>query len=172
VLLSAESGSGKSTLCAALLAAGGALVADDTVVLTAGGGVEGLPTAVSIKEGSWQVLRRLWPELDRAAIHVREDEKRVCYIRPPRLVTPGEELAVSALLFPLYRTGSAAVLTQLPAQDAVGRLLPALFSPTDELDVELVDRAMALVSRVPCFSFTFDRLDEAVAVVRQIPATC
>ena len=79
---------------------------------------------------------------------------------------------MSTLLFPLYRTGSAAVLTQLPAKDAIGRLLPALFSPTDELDVELVDRAIALVSRVPCFSLTFDRIDEAVAVVRQIPATC
>jgi Coenzyme PQQ synthesis protein D (PqqD) len=172
VLLSAESGSGKSTLCAALLAAGGALVADDTVVLTAGGGVEGLPTAVSVKEGSWPVLRGLWPELDRAAIHVREDEKRVRYIRPPRLVTPGEELAVSALLFPLYHPGSAAVLRQLSAKDAIGRLLPALFSPTDELDVELVDRAIALVSRVPCYSLTFDRLDEAVAVIREISATC
>ena len=172
VLLSAESGSGKSTLCAALLAAGGALVADDTVVLTAGGGVEGLPTAVSVKEGSWPVLRGLWPELDRAAIHVREDEKRVRYIRPPRLVTPGEELAVSALLFPLYHPGSAAVLTQLSAKDAIGRLLPALFSPTDELDVELVDRAIALVLRVLCYSLTFDRLDEAVAVIREISARC
>jgi len=172
VLLSAESGSGKSTLCAALLAAGGALVADDTVVLTASGGVEGIPTSVSIKEGAWPVLRGLWPELDRAAVHVREDEKRVCYIRPPRLVTTGEELGVSALVFPLYRSGSAATLTQLPAMDAIERLLPALFSPTDELDVELVDRAMALVSRVPCFSFTFDRLDEAVAVIREIPAAC
>ncbi len=65
VILAAPSGSGKSTLAASLVAAGGRLVADDILPLSADGDtVVPVPAAISVKSGSWPLLGADYPELD------------------------------------------------------------------------------------------------------------
>lgn len=85
LLMPGRSGSGKTTMTAALMAAGWEYMSDDTALLLPQTlGCVGVPYALTIKEDAWPILRRYYPSMDRAPIHLRSDERLVRYLCPTR----------------------------------------------------------------------------------------
>lgn len=82
-ILAGPGGSGKTTLTAALVASGFMLVADDVIpVGSRNGWLESVPMSMCIKEGSWAVLRDLYPEADGCPVYSRFG-KTVRFYPPP-----------------------------------------------------------------------------------------
>ena len=82
LLLAGGSGSGKSTLLAGLLHAGLGFMADDILPLETGTQLLWrVPLAISVKHGSWSIVKSLFPELARATT-VRFAARRIRYLWP------------------------------------------------------------------------------------------
>ena len=84
VLMPAAAGSGKTTLTAALIQSGATYFSDEIGILEEGSlAARPVPLALTVKAGSMDPLRHLYPEIDSLAIHRREDHLEVRYLQPP-----------------------------------------------------------------------------------------
>ena len=165
VVLAANSGSGKTTLAAALLAAGGRLLADDVTPLAAGG-VLPMPAAMSLKAGSWPVLAERLPELQ-AAPPVRIGRERLRYLWPAaRIAEPGCH-PVAALVMPCYRAGAATTMTPIRPAEALRALTDSGTWPPGDRDG--LAAMLAWLGRVPAFALTHGDTDQAVARLTALP---
>jgi hypothetical protein len=106
LMLCAPREAGKSTLAAYLVAQGFDLIADEPALLDLETGtVAPLCLPISLKEGSWQVLREGWPQLDAAPIHVRSDGTRIRLTHPESW--PSRPPRVTQIVFPRYAPTAA-----------------------------------------------------------------
>src|SRR6202030_328614 len=102
VLLPAFAGSGKTMLCAALVHSGFEFISDDLVLLEQGSGaLFGAPFPFELNEGSWLVLRRMFPEIDTLPVHLRADRIEVKYLVPP-IAPVGDAYPAGWIVFPRY----------------------------------------------------------------------
>ncbi|MFW8637308.1 hypothetical protein [Cribrihabitans pelagius] len=153
VILAGGSGSGKTTLAMGLMAAGGALAADDHVALAVDGRhMLAFPAASAVKRGAWDL-----PEIQALGLAggaAASPRDGVRYLRPPRCVPAATPVAVAAIVFPQYggadaanglaRLDPARALTQLiQTGGRVSRRNPSL-APL-----------VALLDRVPCYELRY-----------------
>lgn len=164
VLLPAPMESGKTTLVAGLVRSGLDYLTDETVALRPDGTIDAYPKALSVDEGSWQVLAELRPDpvrtpdrLTGAQWNVPPDELRPgCAVRTarPRLV-----------VLPRYVAGSATELTPVTRAEALVEVLGQVFVPDRDRARDL--RVLAEVLRsCECYRLVSGDLDGAVAAVR------
>ncbi|MGB6686743.1 MAG: hypothetical protein WBE76_02770 [Terracidiphilus sp.] len=109
VLLCAPREYGKSTLAAYLVAQGFDLLTDEPALLhLATLSVSRLRLPISVKEGSWPILRPHWPQLDAAPVHLRSDGQKIRLLHPlheRRSQGPGH---LARIVFPRYRPAAPA----------------------------------------------------------------
>ena len=167
VLLAGESGSGKTTLTARLVAAGAAYLADDLVALDREGQrVLGLPSALSLKAGSWPVLRQNFPKLDGLPVLVSRGAG-IRYLPLPFDRSRLKEWApASALVFPSYIPGENLSLTRLAPKAALALLVRSGSDPdgTPRRIAPLVRFALA----TPAVQMDYGDLDAAVDAVSNL----
>ncbi|WGF89123.1 hypothetical protein [Marinivivus vitaminiproducens] len=166
VVLAAGSGSGKTTLAAALVAAGGRLVADDISPIEAGTRrVWPLPCAMSIKEGSWPVLAQLFDRFERCP-PVRLTDIRVRYFLPGSLAPPGQGWPVAAIVIPRYAAGAPTVMTRVTAPELLRGLTESgTWPPTDHAGLSDM---LAWVREVPAFRLAYSDVTDAVARIQAL----
>jgi hypothetical protein len=168
VLLSGVSGAGKSTLSAHLSSRGWRYYGDDIVGLASTGAVLPLPTAVSLKEGSWPVLRDHYPELDHLDT-IEYGAKTARYL-PLAADACGdaEARALAAWVFLTYQTGAATRFEAVTAIEA----MQALITGGMALDVRMDHRGMAAfldtLTRLPKYRLVYSNLDEAEACLHSL----
>ncbi len=170
LILSAGAGSGKTTLAAALVRSGFTYMSDDTTALDrAEVKVAALPLGLSIKAGGGEVLAGLFPEIRDLPVR-REHGDPVRYLPPPSSGDPSPtRLPARLILFPQYSPGAAASTRRLSGLETLERLVRsgAWISPEPGDVVRVVD----WIRRTPAREMTFDALDEAVALVREVSAS-
>ncbi len=169
LLLPGSKGAGKSTLTAALVHAGAAYLSDDVVFLDERCRAVPLPVRLAVKEGSWDVVAALFPELRRAEISTLRTAP-IRYIDPEPQGAPGEAgktapHPVNAIVFPRYRPEGPAELRPLPPEEALIRLV----EDRTWFSCEAADVATWTdwLMRVPAFSLEYASLDEAVPLARE-----
>lgn len=166
LLLLGRSGSGKSTLAAGLLAGGWQLIIDDLIPLEAAANrVWTVPFALSVKEGSWPILRDAYPQLHLAPT-LQAGRRRVRYLAAvPRPSAPAG-LRVGALIFVRYDPDAVQGFTPLRPVDA----LAALIKTANTFPVEPQDRTALLtwLATLPARRLTFRSLAWAAARVRDV----
>lgn len=128
LLMPGNSGVGKSTLTGYLAAHGFAYLGDDVIAIGEDDmslSLLPLPTCLSIKAGSWEILEPLFPDLSKLATLNRYD-------RSFRYLTPGENYkslqaaaAPSAIVFPAYSSGKSTQLTPVRPTETMIHLLEA-----------------------------------------------
>jgi uncharacterized protein (UPF0276 family) len=171
MLLPASTGSGKTTLTAALIRSGATYFSDELAPLEEGTlAVRPLPLALTIKDGSVEALRRLYPELGALTSHVREDYVRVRYLPPPAGSLPADDAPqpVRWIVFPRYAPVSETVLRPLSRPMALRRLLDESFVPLERLDREKVESLVQWMRTVECFELPLSSLDTAVGLLRSL----
>lgn len=163
-LLCGTSGAGKSTLTAMLLAAGLDLVTDDYAPLELGSGrLWPVPFGLSVKEGSWELLAPLFPDIAKAPV-VRTRGRRQCYIRSPRMANAPQH--VRCLVFPLYRHGSPLELLKLRPGEALE--LCARSGGWYESSRDRLEAWSRWLERTPAYALSYGDGAEAVAAVRRL----
>lgn len=124
ILLVGASGKGKSTLCAILSAHGFELVADDvSPMLFQDGEIYYNPTAISIKEGAFEVLNPLIDKFDQLPITVFNKTKgKLKYLpckQPSNISYPCQ-----AIIMVNYQKGVDTVLESITVKELLETLIP------------------------------------------------
>jgi hypothetical protein len=162
VLLPAPSGSGKSTLVTSLVESGAGYLSDEVVALK-GDRLLPYPKPVTLKSGSFDVLRHLRPVVHKS-LTAEEWYVRPHDIRPGAVASP---CALVAAVMPLYASGAETTLTPLSNTDAFLSLL------INSVNLDRHGReGAALLGRiadeVPCFELRYSDLSSACRSVREM----
>ena len=168
LVLAGPSGSGKTTLAAALVAAGGKLVADDMLAVSADG-ENLLPArlALSLKAGSWPLLATMFPNLAAEAVF-RQRGIETRYLWPGYARTTDMPVPPAAILFMDRREGQEPGLTEVPPLETVDRLIRT-GSQIRRPETGLAGFAR-FAEQCPAYSGRFDTLEEAILLVRHLCA--
>ena len=155
-------GSGKSTLAAALVAAGAVFVTDDYAPLEqASWHVWPVPYAPGLKRGSWQVLRRFYPDLEARPVHELGDlQIRYLELDASRMAPLDRGLPVEALVFPQYRAEIGLEHRRLTAAETLAELCHAR-SMLDRRP-DLLAETLRWIETVPAYQLIYGDLDRAV----------
>ncbi len=166
VILPAPPGSGKSTLCAALVQRGWRLMSDElTMIDPASGQLWALARPVSLKNQSLNVIRQFEPSVVLSDAAHDTAKGTVAHMKPRaddvrRMHAPAQARWV---VFPRYVAGAAPALTVRPKADAMMDLGRNAFN-YPLLGLAGFEALAGVVSRSDCFSFSYSRLDDAIAV--------
>ncbi len=172
VILAGPSGIGKSTLTAALIKGGLGYFTEEVAVLHRDTRrVLPLPAGLRIKEGSWEVMSRLYPHFVELPVYRLVDRGRLRYFPPPPQCCPcGYEsgLPVRALIFPYYAPGEATNLWQVDQVEALHRVQDGGYEAGDRLDQARIRELIDWISGIDCFQMPVSSLDEAVTIIRGV----
>jgi len=172
VVMPAPSGYGKSTLTAALLKEGFSYLGDDLVPIQRGTHhITPLLTSLSIKKGSWQLLDTHYPELNELPVY-NSRERHVRYLNPSRYMKTRAHLPVTALVFPRYQAGQSATLKPISATEALQRLIENEVWLGNPLENDIVSEFLTWLSGIPCFSFDYGELEQAVQKIQALFSDC
>ena len=165
VILSGEPGAGKSTLAAALMLSGWRLLSDEiTVIDRDDGHVRALARPVSLKNASIDVIRGFAPEavLGRVARDTHKGSVSHLQPTPDSVARMDERSKPGHIVFPRYQAGSPTLLDKTSKAGAMVALGNQSFNYglLGRVGFEL---AADLVDLCECWSFTYSRLDQAVA---------
>ncbi len=166
VLLAGASQAGKSTLCAALMARGLRCYGDDSAVIDGDFHVAGMPFPLTLRKSSWPVLERLIRR-EQLRIHTRYGME-VGYLDSNLPAGASPAVPVKALLFVEYQPHAAAVTKPLPVFETLLRLRGSGF--WIEHTRADIARFLEWLTRLPRFSLTYSRLDEAADAVADLLA--
>lgn len=168
VIFPGVSGSGKTTLSAYLAHRGWGYYGDDTIGLSLHrkrapvGVVLPMPTALSVKDGSLEVLRTLYPSLSDLST-VRYGGKTVRYlpIQAPDLNEPSGAREVAAIVFPAYTPGMALRSNTISPVEALSRLIASGMSLQSGIGESKMEDFLEFMCSVPSYELNYSDLQEA-----------
>ncbi|WIY27731.1 phosphoenolpyruvate carboxykinase (ATP) [Parasedimentitalea psychrophila] len=170
ILLVGGPGAGKSTLATALGAKGFTLAGDDLATLSPDGTVRALPFPVTLKTGSWTLLKDRQVEIAAAATHLRPDDRHVRY-----LAVDGETAlkprAVGWIVF-LDRTeghspGHSPSVSPVTAPETISGLIGSAWSGETALTPEEFSALAACVDGASCVRLRYCDLSMAVDLLQR-----
>jgi hypothetical protein len=166
--LPGASGSGKSTLVAALVAEGFSYCADDLLALGAPRGTAlRWPVPLSLKSGSWAVLRSYYPDIENApAYRSKGFDARLIVL--PDEVWHEPALPLAAFVFPNYQDGAELALERLEPFEALALLLNDRIWLGWPLQEQRVRRFLDWFGTVPHYRLTFGSLPAATQALRSL----
>ena len=168
LLLPGISGSGKSTLTAALVQAGLGYLSDDIAPLDGRTGrICPVPFALSLKEGSWPVLKHAYPGLLGLPVHT-DDARRWHYLDLAAARAPLSGETLRTIVFPRYQRGAETCLTEVDPLDALEGLVQArCWISLERIDVEAL---LALLETLTIYRLDYESLDAAVPICLDLAA--
>jgi hypothetical protein len=167
VMLCAPRECGKSTLAAYLIAQGCDLLADEPSLLHLDPwSVSPLRMPISLKEGSWPILRQHWPQLASAPVHVRSDGVKIRMAHP--LCCSSQSRRLTHIVFPHYTPSSSAEVESLSPLHTLrllnegGMLLAKQFARAN------FDALLQSVWQTPAYRLQYPSLEEAHRILHEI----
>jgi hypothetical protein len=169
VMLCAPRESGKSTLAAYLVSQGFELLTDEPALLHLGTcSVSPLPLPISLKQGSWPVLRNEWPQLASAPTHVRSDGTKIRLLHPPKDHLATKPRRLTHIIFPEYRPSSAANAERLSPLSALRLLNEGGMVLAPRLARDNFEAFLRLISLTPAYAIRYASLGEAHRIIRNL----
>jgi len=172
ILMPGDSGVGKSTLTAYLVANGMAYLGDDVVALgEEDASLFPLPSCLSVKTGSWQLLERHFPGLMQLPSY-RVFARDVRYIEPlGNYTTSPSGGPPVAIVFPAFSPGEATRLEALPPVAAMIRFVGAHTRLVGPVTEDKLARLIRFVEQTPAYELSYSQLPEAQQAVMSLLAT-
>jgi hypothetical protein len=169
IMLSAPCEYGKSTLAAYLETQGFELLTDEPALLNLDKwSVRSLRLPVSLKEGSWPVLRPQRPDLDSAPMHIRSDGTKIRLAHPSEERISSRARALTHIVFPQYRPGCEARIESLSSFHTLrlltdGGMLFARHSARDGFE-----KFLKSICLTPAYRIHYDSLQDADRMLREV----
>jgi hypothetical protein len=167
IMLCAPRECGKSTLAAYLVARGGEFLADEPSLLHLDTwSVSPLHMPISLKEGSWPILRQHWPQLASTPVHMRSDGVKIRMAHPSRCSSRSRRL--THIVFPRYTPSSSAEVESLSPLNTLrllnegGMLLAKQFARAN------FDALLQSVWQTPAYRLQYASLEEAHRMLHEI----
>lgn len=165
LLLCGQPGAGKSTLTLQLVDAGFSYAGDDVALVGADGTICGIPFALTVKEGSWDLLSRLHGDRYDAT-HCRSDGVRVRYIPIPN--AQNQCVSASWIVF-LNRVASGPEeLIAIDQLDAMKRLIENAFAADGRLSQAGFFALKRIVAGARSFQLTYCESVEARRLLMEL----
>jgi hypothetical protein len=172
VIFPGESGAGKTTLATALVRDGFQYLTDEVALLDRSTGyIIPVPVSLRIKESAWEITERMFPDLANVRRHVTLDGQRLRYLPPPAGAFArdlSESCPARWLVFPRYVPNATAAISSISRIEALGRLQSVGYEIHGHLDRVKINELLSWVKTVDCYEMTFDRLEDAVSIIRSL----
>jgi hypothetical protein len=169
IMLCAPRESGKSTLAAYLVAREFELVTDEPALLHLDdASVSLLSMPISLKEGSWSVLQHAWPQLAGTPVHTRSDGTKICLLHPPQAHFPALPRRLTHIVFPEYRSSSAACAERLNPLRTLSLLNESGMILGKHLAREDFEAFLRLVCVTPAYKLRYASLQEAGELIHEM----
>jgi len=133
IMFTGDSGNGKSTLVSILMANGYNVIADDfTPVLRTDFKTYCFPSAISIKEKSYNLIEQLYPELKSFnEYYINELKGNVKYLPP---ISKETSANCSSVIWVKYTEGKESSMKKVSIQDALKKILPDAWISNKEVN--------------------------------------
>jgi hypothetical protein len=165
LLLCGHPGAGKSTLTLQLVDAGFRYAGDDVALVGGDGTICGVPFALTLKEGSWDLLSRLHGDRYNAT-HCRSDGVRVRYVSIP----DAQNQCVSAgwIIFLNRLSSGPAELTTIAPLDSMKRLIENAFAGDGRLSQAGFFALRRIVAGAQSLQLTYSEAGEARRLLMEL----
>lgn len=158
-VFAAPSGSGKTTLVASLVRQGFCYLSDDFTAVTSEGAVVPWLVPLSVKQGSWPLVSRLYPHFQSAPVFTTKSQ-RARLLCPPHGSFAAEPAPLRMLIFSDYAKGSPARINPISHAEALGRLLNDRIWLGYPVTRTTVEKFLQWFRSIPVFELTYDDLRE------------
>jgi hypothetical protein len=167
IMLCAPREAGKSTLAAYMMAHSFDLMTDEPALLHLDtGSVSSLCLPVSLKEGSWHVLREEWPQLATAPVHVRSDGTRIRMLHPPPSAVSTPSAHLTRIVFPEYGPSSTTQVDRLSPFRTLSLLDAGGMVLAKHLAREGFEAFLEMLCVTPAFRLQYSSLEEAANAIQ------
>lgn len=164
VLFSAAPGSGKTTIAALLQAHGYQLISDDFVPIDQTFLAYPFPIAMSVKEGSMELLTSHYPVLEQKPLNFITKEKRVRYL-PAELKMMGMTLPVHEFVFIKYDKNLDFNWEKLEPIKAVKLLMEQTWIPPEPENVKIL---FSKILNASFYQLTYSNTKKALNAIDQL----
>ena len=169
VMLCAPRECGKSTLAAYLVTRGSDLLADEPSLLHLDTwSVSPLLMPISLKEGSWSILRQHWPQLACAPVHLRSDGIKIHMAHPSRQSCSSRSRRLTHIVFPRYAPSSPAKVESLSLLCTLRHLSEGGMLLAKQFAREDFEAFLQSVWQTPAYRLQYASLEEAHRMLHEI----
>jgi hypothetical protein len=160
---------GKSTLVAGLSRSGFRYFSDDCVPVTFGTEMAcAVPTAVSLREGSWAPLAGRLPELEQLPSVVRGGNRVKYWFPNEHAVNAFRREPLEWIVYPTYAPAGEPFVRELESLDALRQFVRSGSSPGVDVDSDHLQRFADWLETRRHFAISYRSLDEAVDQVASV----
>ena len=169
LLFPAVSGAGKSTLSAFLMLQTDFLFySDEVAAIDSAYRMQPLPFCLTIKEGSWDILHRLFAEIESAEIYRRLDKQKIKFLRPRHIAKEGMDAQEAYMIFPEYKRGSKLLLDPLSMVEAIALLIDSGYHLNQADDFSSVKNFLEYLEGLKIYKLLYSDLQEALDAIKEI----
>ncbi|MDP4207539.1 MAG: hypothetical protein Q8928_01865 [Bacteroidota bacterium] len=161
----ASPGSGKSTFAAMLHANGFQLLSDDFVPIGRTGKAYPFPAALSVKEGSVDVLSPLFPSLNQIETETSHTQKQVRYLSEGLTFEKASAAPVEGFVFVKYQPGTSYKLEEVSRLQALQLILNEAWVSPQPDNIEFF---FNWLPDIPCYQLVYSDNALAMAGISQI----
>ncbi len=166
IIFPAIGGSGKSTLCAALIKNGFGYINDDVIpVAYDSGELITIPFCLGIKQGSWQVLEKYYPDIEQQTIFGRNN-LNVKYL-PPVNQLYQKSYKAKFLVIPYYKKGNSCSIEKTTAINGLKAIIEGESLMKLPLEDKDIDYLISWLKDLECYTLTYDSLEEAMKTIKE-----
>jgi hypothetical protein len=168
--LAGPSGSGKSTLVAGLIAQGYDFLTDDLIAISEPHGtIVPWPLPVSIKQGSFDIVRAYHPQLVEAAPY-RTKGVEARMLIPQTSAGDVDPVPLRHLAFPRFVAGAKAHTRRLSSFEAIERLLKDRVWLGNPVTEQRMSAFLAWLDRTPAYALSYGSLDDGMRLIAEVVA--
>jgi hypothetical protein len=141
---------------------------DDVVGLGADGFVLPLPTAVSLKEGSWPLFHATHPQLEQLPV-IRYGSKTARFL-PISVESFGQpsQRRLAAWVFPEFRADAVTRFEAIDTEYALQALITGGLALADPVDAQGVHALLTLLTNLPKYRLVYASLAEAQTCLQSL----
>jgi len=169
IMLCAPREAGKSTLAAYLVSQGLDLLTDEPALLDLDTGtLASLGVPLSLKQGSWSVLRRQWPQLDSAPIHLRSDGAKIRLVHPSAEQYSTQPRRLARIVFSQYSPSPAAEVEPVSPLHTLGYLNQGGMLLHQHLGRAKLEAFLEFICRTPAYKLRYSSLKDAHQILLEL----
>lgn len=162
------SGAGKSTLSSFLMYNEFQLCSDEVTIIDKGHNIKPIPLPITIKEGSWNIIKNFVKNFNVLPIYKRLDGQNIKFITPITAVNKKVTFSDTIIIFPQYEEKSSTKLKKLTIIEALKLLKDTQYQLKDPYDFDMVKNFLNFLFSNNKYMLTYSDLSQAMDVITKL----